>query len=451
MNIILLKHRLSGYGSVLVLSIASLLCIPSCQSLDFPDPNAPTFESASVQALVTGLESGMRLGISNYIYGTSAAGREAYNLDGLSDPRWIVEYIAGRLDPNGPFVAPFWGPRYRVMVAAQKLLDRAKSLPANSVERNRIEGFANTVIGHQLMAVASVFQRLTIQIPAPDNPREVNLVAPSEGYAEAARRLDAGFAALQNAGTTFSGGPNGFTLSRGYTGFNTPATFARFNRALRARLAAWQGDYATVLSALQQSFIVADTAQMRLGCYLVFGTGPGDLANTVYEPPMAATIRFWVHPSFERDCENPTQDRRFLNNVAPTRPTFSIDGLTATRPFAVFKSNVDPIPIIRNEELLLLRAEANIRGASPNIDAARNDLNIIRRAAGVPEYTSTTFTASNALDRLLYERRYSLFGEGHRWIDMRRFNRLSQLPIDRPGDVIPQFYPVPTTDGGGTN
>lgn len=445
-----IKHRLLGLGSAAALGLFAL-ALPSCQSLDFPDPNAPTFESASVQSLVTGVEGGMRGGIANYVYGTSAAGREAYNLDGLSDPRWIVEYIAGRLDPNGPFVTPLWTPRYRVIVAAQKLIERAQTLPANSTERNRIEGFANTVIAHQLMSVASVFQRVTLQIPAPDNPRDVRFSTPAEGYVEAARRLDAAYTALQNAGSTFTGGATGFNLSRGYAGFNTPVTFARFNRALRARVAAWQGDYAAAQTALQQSFITADSAQMNLGCYLVFGTGPGDVTNTVFEPPAAATIRFWAHPTFERDCENPTQDRRFLNKVAAPRPTFSIDGLTATRPFALYKSNVDAIPLIRNEELLLIRAEANVRGTSPNIDAARNDVNVIRRAAGVPEYTATTFTAANALDRILYERRYSLFGEGQRWIDMRRFNRLGQLPIDRMGDVIPQFYPVPLSDGGGTN
>jgi hypothetical protein len=145
------------------------------------------------------------------------------------------------------------------------------------------------------------------------------------------------------------------------------------------------------------------------------------------------------------------QDRRFLNDVAPARAQFSQGGLVATRPFAVYKSNTDPIGIIRNEELLLIRAEVNIRGTSPNIDAARTDLNVIRRAAGVPEYTSTTFTATNALDRLLYERRYSLFGEGHRWIDMRRLNRTNRLPLDRMGDQILTGFPVPITDGGGTN
>lgn len=420
----------------------------ACQSLDFNDPNAPAAATASVQALVTGIEATMRVGHGNYVWGLSGMGREAYYLDGLSDPRWLSEYIAGQPDPAGPFVAPFWNPRYRTIVAAHQLLTRAQTF--NATDKARVEGVANTLIGYQLMTVASTFRTLTIQVPAPDDPKDVRLVQPSEGYTEAARRLDAGYAALQNAGAAFTGGANGFTMSRGFTGFNTPATFARFNRALRARLAIWQGDFAAANTALQQSFVAADSAQMNLGCYMPFGTGGGDIVNAVYEIPTAAVIRFWAHPTFESECENPTADRRFLNNVAPARATFSQAGLSATRPFAKYKSNIDNIPIIRNEELLLMRAEVNIRGTSPNIDAARTDLNIIRRAAGVPEYTATTFTAANATDRLLYERRYSLFGEGHRWIDMRRFNRLNRLPIDRMGDAIPTGFPVPITDGGST-
>ncbi|WP_432766785.1 RagB/SusD family nutrient uptake outer membrane protein [Phycicoccus elongatus] len=40
------------------------------------------------------------------------------------------------------------------------------------------------------------------------------------------------------------------------------------------------------------------------------------------------------------------------------------------------------------------------------------------------------------MDEIVKQRRYSLFGEGHRWIDMRRWGRLNQLPIDRPGDDV---------------
>jgi hypothetical protein len=65
---------------------------------------------------------------------------------------------------------------------------------------------------------------------------------------------------------------------------------------------------------------------------------------------------------------------------------------------------------------------------------------------------AVTLSAANALDQLLYEKRYSLFLEGHRWVDLRRYGRLGQLPIDRAGDVVVQAMPVPETEieeGGG--
>ena len=47
---------------------------------------------------------------------------------------------------------------------------------------------------------------------------------------------------------------------------------------------------------------------------------------------------------------------------------------------------------------------------------------------------------------MLYERRYSLYFEGHRWIDMRRYNRLNQLPLDRPDDNVWSEFPLPVTE-----
>ncbi|NIR50799.1 RagB/SusD family nutrient uptake outer membrane protein [candidate division KSB1 bacterium] len=94
----------------------------------------------------------------------------------------------------------------------------------------------------------------------------------------------------------------------------------------------------------------------------------------------------------------------------------------------------------------MLRAEANV--GLGNFGAAEADMNIVRQAAGLDPYPAGSTDASNALDRVLFEKRYSLFGEGHRWFDMRRYGRLDQLPIDRParGDrVIPQM-PRPETE-----
>ena len=116
----------------------------------------------------------------------------------------------------------------------------------------------------------------------------------------------------------------------------------------------------------------------------------------------------------------------------------TFDELTTDLGMSIVSSSSASLPIIRNEELILLRAEANI--GLGNYATAQTDLDIIRAAAGL---ASVTITSTNALDQLLHEKRYSLFGEGHRWIDMRRYGKLADLPLDRDGDVIIENFPIP--------
>jgi len=63
----------------------------------------------------------------------------------------------------------------------------------------------------------------------------------------------------------------------------------------------------------------------------------------------------------------------------------------------------------------------------------------------LPNY-SDAVTQPAIIDEMLNQKRYSLFGEGHRWIDMRRYNRLNTLPIDRPGDDVWEEFPRPATE-----
>ena len=97
--------------------------------------------------------------------------------------------------------------------------------------------------------------------------------------------------------------------------------------------------------------------------------------------------------------------------------------------------------ILRNEELVLLRAEANI--GLGNIAAAAEDLNFIRETSGglAPK---TDITAENAIDELLTQRRYSLLFEyGHRWIDMRRYGKLGELPRDLENHFVLESFSLP--------
>ena len=118
------------------------------------------------------------------------------------------------------------------------------------------------------------------------------------------------------------------------------------------------------------------------------------------------------------------------------------DGLNGTHQTKLYASNISSIDIIRNEELVLLYAEANIPA---NSSEAVKALDIVRNAAGLPAYSGST-SESALVDELLKQRRYSFWCENHRMYDLRRFNKSSFLPIDRSGDQIFNIFPVPLTE-----
>jgi hypothetical protein len=421
------------------LSFALLaLLFYGCPDRNFPNPNSASEETASVQSIVTGTEGSMRNALSFYIYGTSLIGREAYYFGG-DDPRYMSEYVGGQLDAGGPFVNNTWNARYTAIANARILLARAAQEPASRAgQRAGLEGFAKTIIAYQLLLNLNLTNENGIKIGYSPDPAAFPFVSKAEGFAEINRLLDEAYTSLTSEGAAFD-----FRLSSGFADFNTPITFARFNRALRARTAAYTSDYATCLTALQNSFLTETNTPdgMRIGVYHVYSTAAGDLLNPVFEPPASAT-RFFAQRDFFRQNQDTLADAR-LSKVFRRDPAVSNYGVSSNHAVSIYASNTAPVPIIRNEELLLLRAEARIK--TGNFTGALEDLNRVRQAAGVADYT-TIADETDGINKVLYERRYSLFCEGHRWIDMRRFNRLGELPIERTGDVVAVNFPKPLSE-----
>ncbi len=147
-----------------------------------------------------------------------------------------------------------------------------------------------------------------------------------------------------------------------------------------------------------------------------------------------------AHPSFAADIAS--GDDRINKATLRTTPA-SQSGLTGNRDVWVYTSSTAPITIIRNEELILIYAEANIQ--LDNLGAAVNAINIIRNGHGLANYSGAA-TQPALITEMLNQKRYSLFFEGHRWIDLRRYNLLTTLPIDRPGDQVWTLFPLPVTE-----
>lgn len=432
--------------------IVSLLAISmlGCGELDFDNPNAPILENAAeipIQNLVTGAEAGMRVDLEIYLRDVSIIGREAYYFE-PADPRYTGELMNDRLDPGGFLVNSPWTARYNVINNCNLLLEvKLPQLIGDALadERAGLEGFANTIIAYQLLLNLNLMNNNGVQLNFSGDFTDP-LSSKDESFAKIASLLDEANSSLGNGGNAFV-----FSLSGGFSGFDTPATFQQFNRALAARVAVYRGLFADALTALNGSF-VDENADLDVGVYHVYSTGLGDQTNEVFESPGAEVIKWMGHPSFETDAES--GDIRFENKVLkrvvtdPNNPSATVpdvstfDNLTTDLGVTIVGGSTDPLPIIRNEELLLLRAEANIGlGAFATAEA---DINVIRAAAGLA--ASPTLDATNALDQLLHEKRYSLFLEGHRWVDMRRYGKLGDLPIDRSGDAVVTDFPVPETE-----
>ena len=109
-----------------------------------------------------------------------------------------------------------------------------------------------------------------------------------------------------------------------------------------------------------------------------------------------------------------------------------------------------PVPIIRNEELVLLRAEAN-NGLAGGVLAA-NDVNYIRVASGglAPIVGLGALTQAAILGAILHERMYSLLYEGRRWFDLRRNGVLAppggNYLKDRVTDQVFATLPIPSRE-----
>ena len=417
----------------LILVLAVGLSLPACDSLDVTDPNAPNAADVTIQSLVSGIEGGMRADVFVYLVASGTLTREVYNFD-PADPRWVDELFVGPLDPGGFIVLRPWSARYRVIRNTVTLQGRIAS-DLSGAQQSAASGFAKTIIGYQLLLNLNYMGDNSIKIQFSE---DINtpFVSTGEAYAEIERYLDEGFSELQSGGGSFP-----FSLSSGFAGFDTPGTFAQFNRAIRARVALYQNDNSAALAALENSFLDVN-GDMNTGAYHVYSTGAGDRLHPLFEVPTSPSVKLRAHPMYAAQAE--PGDQRYLSKILD-RSGDGFDpapaagnGLSSALVVTVASSSTASLPIVRNEELILMRAEANI-GAG-NLGAAEGDINAVRAAAGLGPIT---LTAANAIDQLLHERMYSLFLEGHRWVDVRRYDRFNTLPIDRPGDQIFHQFPRP--------
>ena len=450
-------HSLIKWALPGALLVAAAAC--SADRLGIPNYNSPTVSGVAtdpngIQLLVTGIQAGQRGVHAGYVLDAAVFGREAYNYF-TTDPRYISNYLTGvpnpqRLERAG-FASGNWAGPYQNMKNEVNLITAANASALTTDKKSGVIGFAKTMRAYDLYVIAALRDSLAGPVDVAADPSvPAPFVSRDSMYKAISALLDDAKTALTAAGTSFS-----FTLHAGFAGFDTPAGFLKFNRALKARVEVIRGSqgcgatcYNTALTALGESFVsavgsAASQAALDAGPAHLYSTATGDAQNG--NSFSIANYKF-AHASVVADAQKQadgvTLDDRVLRKVVALASPASAPGglnIPATYRFLMYPAASSPAPIIRNEELILLRAEANI--ATGNAASALADLNNIRAVSG----KLPPIAAAN-LDALMYEKRMSTLFEGLRWVDMRRWNRLGQLPIDRTGQFVARVMPIPQAE-----
>ena len=418
-----------------------------------PEPIGDNPSPSRVAAAVTGLLYAARSDQADWVLDAGIIGREAYRFDG-SDPRFVTEWLVGPLDAGSrAFGGDHWLEEYVTIRSANNLLNVIGTATAlTAAQQDATRGFAETFQAYSFLMVLDGHTQdsIPLAVNQPVTAAPAPYVTNDSAYSYVSGLLDAAQAHLAAGGAAFP-----FALPAGFTGFDTPANFIKFNRALKARVEVYRGSrgcgntcYTAALTALGASFIdTSGAGTLNNGVYFDFGTGPGDIANFLAQDPQ--TSDNLVHPMLADSAETQIAgglDARFLAKTV-TRPSRTVSGLTSDRSFKNYPAPGSRMPIIRNEELILLRAEAN-NNVGTGVQVAA-DVNYIRfNSGGLAAIGGLAAqTAPQRLDAILHERLYSLLYEGgHRWIDMRRTGNLAGIPLDRVGDVRHSTLPVPTDE-----
>ena len=403
------------------------------------DPNFPTLASVSSNAtkqqldfLASGTFSELRTNVDGIVWYhqlTGIIGREVYVLAN-SDGRYVTNPLGTAPFDNNNFLSG----RYFTTYSSARRTARILVASANNTsaitqeQKNGYIGLGKTAEAYAMLVLSDLQYENGLRVEVTDEQKPGKIQPYPVVLAAIKTLLTDGDAALAKAGTDLA-----FPVPSGFAAFGNVAGFRQFNRALAARLAIRSNNYPEALAATAAagSFFSDDALPVTAGPRFNFSATAGDAVNPLFQAPNAAlSVTTVAHPTFRTDIR-PGDTR--INKIAARTTRLSRQGLSSNDDVVLYPTQTSPIPVIKREELLLIAAEANAN--TGNLPLAVIQINKVGTAYGLPAYTGP-ITAAGLTDEILYQRRYSLFFEGQRWVDLRRLNKLDKLNV--PGTSLPE-------------
>jgi hypothetical protein len=455
-----------GGRAAALLGLVAFVAATACSNEPVPYFDGPTsvpISTTGIQNAVTGLFSATRLDVQWYVYFAGSFGRDLFLFAGFS-PNLLTDVSglspstnAGIPTSSGLSPSEVWNNEYAQIKASNTIIAGvAKVTEYNTQQAAAIVGIVQTIKALNFMMVAETRDTLGIPLYAVDaNPIDPPYCN-QDVWAYIVSLLDSGLTNLNAAGAI----PLPVILPPGFASVGqtaSPSTaagsFASFNRALAgkaglelayaiARSTAGGSptvtlpgspDQPTLLHAdsqLVQSALydlsaiapppVGDFPLTTTGVYHTFSGQSGDLQNGIV--PFYFFYNALWDLAFDVDTVN---DLRWTNKFAVNTNGVQFapySGVSVAKTFLPYATVGSPMPIVRAEELALVRAQIQL--GLGKFAAASALINVVHEKAGgfaTPLSIAPTYTAVR--DSLLKEQRISTVFEasGDRMIALRMY------------------------------
>lgn len=463
----------------LAVTLAALAAAAACSEPTVPNLNNPTEEElgtltdrSQIQALATGLLDSDRQTQFNYVFFPEMIARDILRLD-ASDPRYIEGLLGSPNDisPSGFLGSGVWAGPYATIRGANLFISAVQNAgaitprPLTDQEKSAAIGFAQTLKALEYLRLIELRDDNGIPISTGGDELAPIRCKPAV-YDAIVALLDSALTDLSAAGTTALP----FTLPAGWAAFSTPdragstTDLAGLAEGLKAKVEMYRGflplntagptaapntaNLNAALAALDLSFYnpVSTRAGLDVGVFHTYATGAGETVN-----PFSDRSVNYANPKVITEGAEPGDLRvQAKVDTTPTIAPKTVQDLTSRYLLNKPSQPTDPIAIMRNEELVLIRAEV-LWGLGRDAEAV-DMINLVRQAAGLPQKTLADFaTHGDLLRGILKEKRYSLlFESASRWVDYRMFGILNELGTEA-GNLPIARLPIPQAEADARN
>jgi len=448
---------------------ATALVAAGCKDNPVANPiDAPTvgqltgpLTGPALQFIATGALAQDRASANVFAYAVEAGifARDVYRID-ASEPRFVQETLGGNPDPGSFAGGGAWAGYYTAIRAENAIIQALGNVAPNqftAAEVTATQGFFRTMKALEYWRVIEMHDTVGMAIQAEDPNVVSDIKCKATVLAYVASLLDSA-----NTDFTAAGGtttlpftlPSGFKTLTSGRDYSLVSNLVKFNRGLKGKVDFYRGlDRKNPTPALFPTAIAELTLALggvapgavpkgdfKKGPYYVFV--PGGSENS---PSTISDSKIGLNPLVADSLQ--AGDTRGSKIVARSATSgFGIaTSITYVGAVASTANQGKPLGILRDEELVLLRAQAYIEAGQ--LANAILDINDVRTNYGLAPVAPVDKTT--AINAVLYEKRYSLLFEGpQRFDDLREYGRLNAtyLRKETATDPFNAALPIPRAE-----